>query len=149
MGTSGSSSSLAQRLGPLFGLFYIAIGIIGFFVTGFSGFTQNTGDELLGFAINPFHNLVHLGIGLFLVIMTTRFSTAVAEGAVLGVGIFYIAAFVIGVVAKDNLTILSMYGADDLENLNHIVNGVALFTIGLLSTGASEARARKTGIPVH
>jgi ABC-type transport system involved in multi-copper enzyme maturation permease subunit len=145
----GKTKSLAQTLGPVFGLFYVAIGIIGFFVTGFSNFTQNTNDTLLGFAINPFHNLVHLGIGLFLIILSTGFSTAVAEGAVLGVGIFYIAAFAIGVVAKDNLTILSMYGAGDLENFNHIVNGVALLTIGLISTSASEARARKTGIPAH
>jgi hypothetical protein len=149
MGKSNSSKSLAETLGPIFGLFYVAIGVIGFFVTGFTGFTQNTSDTLLGFAINPFHNLVHIGIGLFLIIMTTAFTTAVAEGAVLGVGIFYIAAFAIGVVAKDNLTILSMYGAGDLENFNHIVNGVALFTIGLISTGASEAKARKTGIPAH
>jgi len=149
MGNTKGAKSLAETLGPVFGLFYVAIGIIGFFVTGFSNFTQNTGDTLIGFAINPFHNLVHLGIGLFLIIMTTSFSTAVAEGAVLGVGIFYIAAFAIGVVAKDNLTILSMYGAGDLENLNHIVNGVALLTIGLISTGASEARAKKTGVPAH
>lgn len=145
----GSNKSLAQTLGPIFGLFYIAIGIIGFFFTGFSDFTQNTDDALLGFAINPFHNLVHLGIGLFLLIMTTRFTTAVAEGAALGVGLFYISAFVIGVVAKDNLTILSMYGAGDLENVNHIVNGVALLTIGLISTGQSEARAKKSGMPAH
>lgn len=144
----GSSKSLAQTLGPVFGLFYVAIGIIGFFVTGFDNFTQNTPDKLVGFAINPLHNLVHLGVGLFLIIMTTRFTTAVAEGAVLGVGLFYITAFVIGVVAKDNLTIISMYGAGDLENINHIVNGVALLTIGLISTGASEAQARRTGLPV-
>lgn len=144
----GSSKSLAETLGPIFGLFYVVIGIAGFFVTGFTGLTENSSDELLGFAVNPFHNIVHLGIGLFLIIMTTSFTTAVAEGAVLGVGIFYIAAFAIGVVAKDNLTILSMEGAGDLENFNHIVNGVALLTIGLISTGASEARAKKTGIPV-
>lgn len=148
MGKSKGAKSLAQTLGPIFGLFYVAIGVIGFFVTGFSDFTQNTSDELLGFAINPFHNLVHLGIGLFLIMMTTMFTTSVAEGAVLGVGLFYISAFVIGVVAKDNLTILSMYGSGDLENFNHIVNGVALLTIGLISTGASEAQAKKTGIPV-
>ena len=144
----GSNMSLARGLGPIFGLFYVVIGLVGFSVTGFTDFTVNTGDTLLGFHVNPFHNVVHIGIGLFLIIMTTAFSTAVAEGAVLGVGIFYIAAFVIGVVAKDNLTILSMSGAGDLENLNHIVNGVALLTIGLISTGASEARAKRTGVPV-
>jgi len=137
--------SMAQTLGPLFGLFYVAIGIIGFAVTGFQGFTQSSGDALLGFHLNPFHNIVHIGIGLFLLILCTRFSAAVAEGAVLGVGLFYVTAFVIGVTASDNLTILAMEGAGDLENFNHVVNGVALLVIGLLSTGQSEAKAKRTG----
>jgi len=140
-----SGKSLAQTLGPVFGLFYIAIGIIGFVSTGFTDWVQQTDDSLLGFAVNPFHNVVHLGIGLFLLLLTTRFGTAVAEGAVLGVGLFYISAFVIGVTADDNLTILSMMGQDDLENLNHIVNGVALLVIGLLSSSQTEARAKRTG----
>lgn len=137
--------SLAQTLGPVFGLFYVAIGIVGFATTGFTDWVQNTDDSLLGFSVNPFHNVVHIGIGLFLLLLTTGFGSAVAEGAVLGVGLFYITAFVIGVTASDNLTILSMSGADDLENLNHIVNGVALLVIGLLAAGQTEARAKRTG----
>ncbi len=85
-----ADKSLAQRLGPLFGAFYITIGIIGFFVTGFTDWTQQTPDKLLGFAINPFHNLVHLAIGAFLLVMSTRNSAATAEGALMGVGLFYI-----------------------------------------------------------
>jgi hypothetical protein len=138
--------SLAQKLGPLFGLFYVGIGVLGFFSTGFTNWTQNTDDTLLGFAINPFHNFVHIGVGLILIVMCTRFSAPTAEGAVMGVGLFYIVAFVIGVTAKDNLTILSMYGQDDLENLNHIVNGVALLTIGLLSSAQTQAQMKRRGL---
>jgi Domain of unknown function (DUF4383) len=141
-----ADKSLAQRLGPLFGAFYIAIGILGFFVTGFVDWTQQTPDKLFGFSINPFHNLVHLGIGAFLLLMSTRKSAATAEGAVMGVGLFYIVAFVIGVTAPDNLTILSMSGEGDLENLNHIVNGVALLTIGLLSSGQTQAQMKRRGL---
>jgi hypothetical protein len=141
-----SGSSHAQRLMPFFGAGYVTIGVIGFFVTGFSNFTQNTGDALVGFSINPMHNLVHLTIGIFVLVMS-RQSTPVAEGACLGVGLFYIVAFVIGVSSVDNLTILSMFGRGDLENVNHIVNGVALLTLGLASSSATEARARRTGIP--
>jgi len=139
-------SSLAQRVGPIFGAFYVAIGILGFFVTGFTGLTANSGDKLLGFHINPFHNLVHIGIGLFLLIMCLQKSAAAAEGAVMGVGLFYVVAFVIGVTAPDNLTILSMSGEGDLENFNHIVNGVALLGIGLLSSGATAADMKKRGL---
>ena len=145
----GNYRSLAQNVGPLFGLFYVVIGIAGFFVTGFKDFTVNTDDAIAGFSINPMHNLAHLGIGLFLIIMTTAWSAAVAEGAVLGVGLFYIVATAIGVLDGDNLTILSMDGRDDLENLNHIVNGLALFTLGLISVGATEAHTKRTGQPAH
>jgi hypothetical protein len=138
--------SLAQKLMPLFGAGYVAIGIVGFFITGFSNFLQNTGDELIGFSINPMHNLVHLTIGAFLIIMS-RQSATTAEGACLGVGLFYITATVIGAIGTSNLTIISMTGHGDLENYNHIVNGVALLALGLLSTSATEARAKRTGVP--
>jgi uncharacterized protein DUF4383 len=144
MGNLGPS--LAQRIAPLIGALYVGIGIIGFFITGFGNFVQQTPDKLIGFSINPMHNLVHLAIGAFLIIMCTRGSSATAEGAVMGVGLFYITAFVIGVIAPDNLTIISMSGTGDLENFNHIVNGIALLTIGLLSSAATQSEMRKQGI---
>lgn len=141
------NSSLAQKIMPLFGLLYVGIGLIGFAFTGFGNFLQNTGDDLLiaGLSINPFHNVVHLTIGAFLIIMS-RQGTSTAEGACLGVGIFYVAAFVIGFVGPTNLTILSMDGRFDLENFNHLLNGVALLGLGLISTAASDAQAKRSGI---
>jgi hypothetical protein len=138
--------SLAQTLMPLFGAAYMLIGVIGMCITGFGAFLQNTGDDLIGFRINPMHNLVHFTIGAFLVVMS-RQSTTMAEGACLGVALFYITAFVIGVVGTTNLTILSMTGRGDLENYNHIVNGVLLLVIGLASSAATEAQSKRTGIP--
>ncbi len=139
-------TSLAGRVGPIIGGFYVVIGIVGFFVTGFDNFLSNTPDALLGFSVNPMHNLVHLTIGAFLIAMTTGFSTPTAEGAMMGVGLFYVTAFVIGVIAPDNLTIISMTGAGDLENLNHIVNGILLLTVGLLSSGRTQAQTRQQGL---
>lgn len=139
-------TSLAGRVGPIIGGFYVAIGIVGFFVTGFDNFLANTDEALLGFSVNPMHNLVHLTIGAFLIAMTTGFSTAVAEGAMMGVGLFYVTAFVIGTTAPDNLTIISMYGAGDLENLNHIVNGILLLTIGLISSSRTQSQAKRQGL---
>ncbi len=141
-----SGTSLAQKVMPIIGFFYVLIGVVGFFITGFSNFVQNTGDELIGFSINPFHNLVHLAIGAFLIIMS-RQSTSTAEGACLGVGLFYVTAFVIGVIGGTNLTIISMSGAGDLENFNHLVNGALLLGLGLVSSGATEAQAKRSGIP--
>ena len=143
---SSGSRSLVQSVVPIIGAFYVLIGVAGFFVTGYSGLTQNTGDTLIGFHVNPFHNLVHLAIGAFLIIMALNRNKAVGEGATMGVGLFYIVAFVIGVYASDNLTILSMDGAGDLENFNHIVNGVLLLTIGLLSSGQTQATMKRQGL---
>jgi hypothetical protein len=64
----------------------------------------------------------------------------------MGVGLFYIVAFVIGSIAPDNLTIISMSGTGDLENFNHIVNGIALLTIGLLSSAATSSEMKRQGI---
>ncbi len=142
------NKSLAAGASLLIGASYVAIGIIGFFITGFGGFLADSGDTLLfGFAsINPMHNVVHILIGAFLIAMT-RFSTATTEGALMGVGLFYIVAFVIGVIAPDNLTIIAMNGAGDGENLVHIVTGVTALGAGLLSTSQSEAAARRSGVP--
>jgi hypothetical protein len=140
--------SLAAGASLLVGGAYVAVGIIGFFVTGFGNFLADTGDTLLfGFAsVNPMHNLVHIAIGAFLIAMT-RFTTAATEGALMGVGLFYIVAFVIGVIAPDNLTIISMNGAGDGENFVHIITGVTALTAGLISVGQSEAAAKRSGIP--
>ncbi|MBA3747059.1 MAG: DUF4383 domain-containing protein [Solirubrobacterales bacterium] len=141
-------SSLAQKVMPLFGLLYVGIGIVGLAVTGFGSFLQNTDDYILlsGLSVNPFHNIVHIAIGGFLLIMAFQ-STSIAEGGCLGVGIFYIAAFVIGFVGPTNLTIIGMEGRGDLENFNHLLNGVLLLGLGLASSAATDARARRTGLP--
>ena len=140
------NKSLAAQASLAIGATYITVGVIGFFVTGFGNFLQDTGDALLfGASINPMHNLVHVAIGSFLIVMT-RFSTPTNEGALMGVGLFYIVAFVIGVVAADNLTIISMNGAGDGENFIHIITGVTALTAGLLSS-AQTSRRSGGGIP--
>ena len=143
---SSGNKSLVQTVVPIIGAFYVLIGVVGFFITGFGNFVQQTDDALIGFSINPFHNVVHLAIGAFLILMASNKNKAVGEGAIMGVGLFYVVAFVIGVYSGDNLTILSMSGSGDLENFNHLVNGVLLLTIGLLSSGQTQATMKKQGL---
>ncbi len=140
------NKSLVQTIVPLIGAFYITIGVIGFFVTGFDNFLENTGDKLLLFHVNPFHNVVHLAIGSFLLFMATNKNKAVGEGAAMGVGLFYVVAFVIGIYGSENLTILSMTGAGDLENFNHLINGVVLLVLGLLSSGQTQQSMKRRGL---
>ncbi len=140
------NKSLAAGAALLIGGTYVAVGVLGFVLTGFDGFLADSSDQILGWAsINPMHNLVHVLIGAFLITMT-RFSTPTTEGALMGVGLFYIVAFVIGVVAPDNLTIISMNGAADGENFIHIITGVSALGAGLLSVSQSEANARRSGL---
>jgi hypothetical protein len=139
-------TSLASRVGLAFGAFYVALGVIGFAVTGFEGFTQNGPDKLLGVSVNPFHNIAHLGIGAFLLVMSLQKNDAAAEGAVMGVGLFYVTAFVIGVMNADNLTILGMRGEGDAANFFHLLSGVTLLLVGLLSSAASASQAKKRGL---
>ena len=139
--------TLAAKVGIAFGAFYVAIGVIGFFITGFGGaLTGEHGDELLGISINQFHNLVHIGIGGFLLIMSLQKNDAAAEGAVMGVGLFYVVAFVIGVIANDNLTIIGMRGEGDPANFFHLLSGVTLLVVGLLSSAATAQSMKRRGL---
>lgn len=55
----------AQWLALIIGVTYTIVGLVGFALTGFSGFAAPEGELLLGvFEINPLHNVVHLVIGL-------------------------------------------------------------------------------------
>lgn len=138
-------ASLAQRMGVLFGLGYVALGVVGFVVTGFGNLTQETGT-LAGIGLTPFHNIAHIGIGALLYVMSTQRNVAAGEGAVMGVGLFLVVAFVIGVVGSENLSILGIDGADDVANLLHLVSGGALLAIGLMSSTATAADMKRRGL---
>lgn len=148
------NNSLAAKVALLMGAGYVGIGIIGFVVTGFGNFTQNTGDSIIGFSVNPAHNLVHLVVGTLL-LAVSRFSAPVTEGGLMGVGLFYVVAFVIGFVdtaplnvgdSVDSLTIISMKGSGDLENFNHLLNGLVALLAGLLSSTQTARLAKRRGI---
>lgn len=140
-------NSLAAKVGVAFGAFYVTIGVIGFAVTGFDGaLTGVQGHALVGISINQFHNLAHVGIGALLLIMSLQKNDAAAEGAVMGVGLFYVTAFIIGVVSGDNLTILGITGAGDPAHFFHLLSGGTLLLVGLLSSAATASQAKKRGL---
>ena len=70
LGTRVRETSLAHpaQLGALVvGVAYLLVGVIGFASTGFTGWVFDTREDLLGFDLNGFHNIVHLGIGAILI----------------------------------------------------------------------------------
>ena len=139
--------SLAAKVGVAFGAFYIVLGLVGFMVTGFGGaLTGEQGHAILGVSINQFHNIAHFGIGALLVVMSLQKNDAAAEGTVMGVGLFYVVAFILGVMSSDNLTILGVRGEGDPANFFHLLSGVTLLLVGLLSSAATASQAKKRGL---
>lgn len=53
-----------QKFAYVFGAAYLVVGIMGFLLTGLSGFLSSEGRMILFFEVNPLHNLVHLIIGI-------------------------------------------------------------------------------------
>jgi hypothetical protein len=54
----------AQGFALAVGVAYLAVGILGFAVTGWDRFFSDTGEKLIIFELNPLHNVVHLLLGI-------------------------------------------------------------------------------------
>jgi hypothetical protein len=124
-----------QMLALAFGAVYLLIGIIGFFITGFDNFFGNEAapgvhhadENLLGFMINPAHNVVHILIGAVGLALSRTLAGARTYGWLLAVG--YGAAFVYGLFAVgEDWDFLNLNGAD---NVLHILTAVVGLVIAL------------------
>ena len=116
-----------QWLAVTIGAVYLLVGAAGFLVTGFDGFAEHDHDQtLLGFAINPLHNIVHLLIGLLGVTMWSVPGRARVFGWLLVVG--YGATFVYGLIAVNNpdINILNINAADNVLHILSALVGLAI-----------------------
>ncbi len=116
-----TSKHPSQLLALAIGAVYTLVGILGFLVTGFENFASETNKTLLGFEINPLHNIVHLAIGVAGLALWRRLDTARTYGWLLAAG--YGLAFIYGLFAAGNsdINFLSLNGAD---NGLHLVSAV-------------------------
>jgi len=105
--------TIPQILATVIGAIYTIIGIAGFFVTGFDNFASEQGDSLLGFDVNPLHNIVHLVIGVAGLVLSRRLAGARTYGWLLFVG--YGAVFIYGLVVdkSSSANFLALNSADD------------------------------------
>ena len=138
-GNTGARSGMTwpQMLALAFGVVYLLVGIVGFFITGFDAFADNTQDEmLLFFMINPLHNIVHIVIGLAGIVLSRTLAGARTYGWLLAVG--YAAAFVYGLIAigKD-WDFLNINAAD---NVLHIATALVGLVIALGPVNDTVAR---------
>jgi Domain of unknown function (DUF4383) len=118
----------SQLLALAIGAVYTMVGILGFLVTGLEDFAAETDKTLLGFELNPLHNIVHLAIGLAGLALWRRLDSARLYGWLLAAG--YGATFVYGLLAVGNrdINFLSINGAD---NGLHLVSAIAGLAIAL------------------
>ena len=116
----------SQLLALAIGVVYTLVGLAGFLVTGFENFASETNKTLVGFEINPLHNLVHLVIGLAGLALWRRLDTARTYGWLLAAG--YGLAFIYGLFAAGNsdINFLSINGPDNGLHLISAVAGVAI-----------------------
>lgn len=131
---SGATGSTTQHerapyqwLALIIGAIYLLIGIIGFFITGFDNFTEHNHDQtLLGFAINPLHNIVHVVIGLLGVLLWRTRPGARVFGWILAIG--YGATSIYGLIVVDNpdANFLNINGADNVLHIASTLAGLAI-----------------------
>ncbi len=117
----------SQVLSFAFGAIYLLVGILGFFVTGFDNFAEETDKTLIIFDVNPLHNIVHLAIGIAGLLLWRTLAGARTYGWLLAVG--YGLAFVLGliIIGGDN-NFLNINAAD---NGLHLISALAGLAIAL------------------
>jgi len=118
---------VSQWLALIIGAVYLLVGAAGFLVTGFSGFAEHDHSQtLLGFAVNPLHNIVHLLIGIVGVSLSSTLGRARTFGWLLVAG--YGAAFVYGLFAVGNpdINFLNINAADNGLHALSVLAGLAI-----------------------
>ncbi|MGH3842050.1 MAG: DUF4383 domain-containing protein [Pseudonocardiaceae bacterium] len=132
--------SLAQKYSLLAGVFYLALAVTGFWTGSSSGTGMN--DMLFGvFMVNPFHNFIHLAVGLLWLMGAFVLTADGAEGLNLALGSFWVLATVLGFLGY--LSALAVMSGTMPDTFLHLGTAVAtlLFGTGLLRSLGGGDRA--------
>jgi hypothetical protein len=143
----GEPLNIARVAAALVGVVYLIVGLVGFAVTGFDNWVAlNTKADLFGFDLNVFHNIVHSVIGLGLLIGSRARDVAVPQGMLIGGGIVYLAAALLGFL--NDLQILSINDGLAADNFLHLASGIAAIILGLAGARQSANAAPYRGVPM-
>jgi hypothetical protein len=128
-----SHRSVPQWLALATGAVFTVVGLAGFAVTGFEGWTAHDPDQtLLGFAVNPLHNVVHVVLALVWLAAAPRARTARAANLALGVVLGLVT--VLGFVGVTGM--LGMSGFADPDNFLHLATATLSLYFGTVAAGA-------------
>ncbi len=137
---AGRGKTVPEILALAFGAVYLLVGIVGFFVTGFDHFADNSQHEmLLGlFMINPLHNIAHILVGIAGLAMARTLAGARSYGWLLTV--LYAALFVYGLIAVNaSWDFLNINAGDNVLHLLTAVVGLAIALIPVRDAVSSRA----------
>ncbi|GAB3008504.1 DUF4383 domain-containing protein [Saccharothrix stipae] len=101
----------AQVLAGLVGLVFLALGVLGFVRTGFGDFAGDQHAMLLGFTLNPLHNVVHLAFGVLGLLMASTSGLARLYGWILFLGY--------GAVLLWGLALAGVFSTNPVERLGN------------------------------
>lgn len=125
----GQGRTFEQNASMILGSIYIVAGLIGFYVSGFANITEMTDKSILGlFLVNPYHNIVHIGIGAFWLLGAFALTPAGNEGLNIAIGGIYVLATVIGFLGYLNL--LAIPAGADGDNFLHLATALATIIFG-------------------
>jgi hypothetical protein len=138
---SASRGNVARLFALAIGLGYLAAGLIGFVETGFTGpVVLNTNDSFLGFFdLNIFHNIVHFAIGLGLIVASRVRDVTVTQGVLIGVGLFYVVAALLGFL--NYLQLISINSSLAFDNFFHLFTGAVAVIFGLIGAHQQDEPA--------
>lgn len=127
--------SPARRFAQSAGAGYVAVGLLGFAVTGFTGFVATTGPTLFGLQVNPLHNTLHLLIGLALVVSAARGEAEARTICLLTAAAYGVVGLLgLALVGTDG-NVLALNGPD---NVLHLVTALAAGTAVALGAEAEH-----------
>ena len=129
----------AQMFALVFGVVYLLVGILGFFVTGFDNFAGKTYDDILIlFPVNPLHNIVHLAVGALWIGSAAKHATAKSTNMLIGV--VYAIVAVLGMIGV--LKFLAIKDIGSADNYLHIASAALALYFG--SAGAEGTTSNRT-----
>lgn len=136
--TASGNRSNAQLFALAFGVVYIAVGLIGFAITGLNDFASESGATLLVFDINPLHNIAHLGVGALL--LAGSRSHDAAKSINLVVGIVYALLGVLGLAG--GILVEDLLNNNTADTFLHL--GTAALAIFFGTAGATAGARTRT-----
>jgi hypothetical protein len=147
--TTRDGTTLGQKAALAVGAVFTLVGLVGFAVTGFDDFAGRTHETLLGFELNPLHNIVHLIIGLGGLALWRRADTARTYGWLLFGGYGLTFFYGLAVAGKDASggNFLSINAADNVLHLLSALAGLAIALTAYRRTVGDPTVHRRTATP--